>query len=122
MSLADPEMTYVQYLIQVGNFRLLAQLLETEDGLQDFLLSRDVHLNTCLHYVALFDDEDCIEVVLNLIYAMPELVARLKVLSEQPNAEGRSPSDFFLRGKSNSYDLLQSYLTSHSGYAGEDLS
>ena len=34
--------------------------MATSDGQDDFILSRDRYNNTCLHYVALFDDENFI--------------------------------------------------------------
>ena len=64
VKLGDAQMTYIQCVIQEGNITLFKQMLAEEEGLNDFIVSRDLYKNTCLHYVALFDDEDFIISVL----------------------------------------------------------
>ena len=53
-------MTYIQCVIQEVNIALFRQIINSEAGMADFIASRDLYNNTCLHYVALFDDEDFI--------------------------------------------------------------
>ena len=110
IKLTDAQMTYIQFVIQVGNVRLLEQILATEEGQSDFVTSRDVHGNSPLHYIALFDQENVIEVVLNQIIQSPELASKLKILSEKQNRAGQSPMDFFFVGKRDSYELLHNFL------------
>ena len=55
IKLGNTLMSYVQFVIQTGNIELFKEILATEDGAQDFIKSRDMHGNTCLHYIALFD-------------------------------------------------------------------
>ena len=64
VKLGDAQMTYIQCVIQEGNITLFKQILAEEEGLNDFIVSRDLYKNTCLHYIALFDDEDFIISVL----------------------------------------------------------
>ena len=64
VKLGDAQMTYIQCVIQEGNIALFKQIMAMEEGLDDFICSRDLYKNTCLHYVALFDDEDFIISVL----------------------------------------------------------
>lgn len=64
VKLGDAQMTYIQCVIQEGNITLFKQILAEDEGLNDFIVSRDLYKNTCLHYVALFDDEDFIISVL----------------------------------------------------------
>ena len=104
-------MSYVQYVIQVRNVKLFDQIVGSEQGFQDLLDSRDVHGNTCMHYLALFDDEEFIESVVNKISWAPGAIPSLGDLAEQPNNEGRYPLDHFFVGKSDSYELLHHFLT-----------
>jgi len=42
-------------MIQAGNSELFKDAISTEVGANDFVESSDLHGNTCLHYIALFD-------------------------------------------------------------------
>jgi len=63
-----------------------------------------------MHYLALFDEEDFIEAILNKISWNRTAIPRLKALSEQVNAVGRTPLDHFFVGKTDSYELLHHFL------------
>ena len=63
VKLGNSAMSYVHYVIQAGNIELFKEILVTKEGIEDFLDSLDIHGNTCLHYIALFDQEDFIDVV-----------------------------------------------------------
>ena len=78
----NTEMSYVQYVIQVRNFKLFEQIVGSEQGFDDFVVSRDIHGNTCMHYLALFDDEDFIEAMINKISWSPTVIPQLRVLAE----------------------------------------
>jgi len=67
VKLGDSIMSYVQYVIQAGNIELFKEILVTNEGIEDFLESLDIHGNTCLHYIALLDQEDFIDVVFSHI-------------------------------------------------------
>ena len=58
-------MSYIQFVIQTGNNELFKEILATDTGSEDFIKSRDMHGNTCLHYIALFDQEDFIDYIFN---------------------------------------------------------
>ena len=77
----NTEMSYVQYVIQVRNFKLFEQIVGSEQGFDDFVVSRDIHGNTCMHYLALFDDEDFIEAMINKISWSPTVIPQLRVLA-----------------------------------------
>ena len=47
---------------------MFKEIMVTKIGLRDFIDSRDMYGNTCLHYVALLDHEDFIENLLNIIH------------------------------------------------------
>lgn len=57
-------MKYLQCVIQEGNTSIFRQIIAQEEGHDDFVNVRDLHGNTCLHYLALFDEEDLIICVL----------------------------------------------------------
>lgn len=69
-----------------------------------------MHKNTCLHYIALFDQEDFIHEIVNVMQSNSAFTSQLKTLTEEKNLSERSPMDFFERGKKDSYVLLQSLL------------
>ena len=52
-----------------------------EAGTYDFIKSRDLYNNTCLHYVALFDDEEFIIQILELVGKSQDFAFRLKEIS-----------------------------------------
>ena len=64
-----------------------------------------------MHYLALIDDEDLIEVIINKLNWAPYVSTQLAELSEELNVLGRSPLDHFSVGKSDSYGLLHNYLS-----------
>ena len=103
-------MTYIQFVIQEGNIELFREIMATEEGVSDLVSSRDLHGNTCLHYVALFDQEDFILQLVKQIDQSQQLGLKLKVLAEVQNAKGRTALDFFQRGKCDSYAHLQILL------------
>ena len=78
-------MTYVQFVIQTGNIELFKEILATEDGAQDFIKSRDMHGNTCLHYIALFDQEDFIDYIFNHMEVSTQFATQLKTLIDVKN-------------------------------------
>ena len=63
-----------------------------------------------MHYLALIDDEDLIEAIINKLNWAPHVCHQLMELSEEMNLMGRSPLDHFSVGKSDSYGLLHNYL------------
>ena len=69
-----------------------------------------MHGNSCLHYIALFDNEDFINSVFNQISKSQDFGLKLRPLIEQRNREARLPMDFFMRGKTDSFGLLNNYL------------
>lgn len=103
-------MTYIQFVIQEGNIELFREIMATPTGIADLISSRDLHGNTCLHYIALFDQEDFILQLLKQIDQSQSLGFKLKTLAEEQNAKGRTALDFFKRGKSDSYEFLQQLL------------
>ena len=78
-------MSYVQFVIQTGNTELFKEILATEMGAEDFLKSRDMHGNTCLHYIALFDQEDFIDYIFNHMQISANFSTQLKTLTEVKN-------------------------------------
>ena len=66
-------MTYVQYAIQARNFKLFESILSSNEGFEDFIKSRDAHGNNSMHYVALVDDEDLIEALINKVNWAPHV-------------------------------------------------
>ena len=80
--------------------------MATEIGAEDFLSSRDLHGNTTLHYIALFDQEDFIDAIFLKLSKKENFAQQLKDMTEIKNSEGRSPMDFFKLGKTDSYELL----------------
>ena len=81
--------------------------MATSDGQDDFILSRDRYNNTCLHYVALFDDENFIISLIKMLDKVDkDFPFKLKHLAEVKNKEGRTALDFFNRGKQDSYSTL----------------
>ena len=70
-----------------------------------------IHGNTCMHYLALFDEEDFIEAIINKISWNPAAIPELRVLADTMNNEGRNPLDHFFVGKADSYELLHHFLT-----------
>ena len=82
LKLCNAQMSYVQYVIQVRNFKLFEQIVGSEQGFDDFVVSRDIHGNTCMHYLALFDDEDFIEAMVNKISWSPVVIPRLRQLAD----------------------------------------
>ena len=85
---------------------LFKDILATETGAEDFISSRDLHGNTCLHYIALFDQEDFIDYIFNHLQLSPKFAPRLKALTDKKNLADRQPMDFFKVGKKDSYVLL----------------
>ena len=110
VKLGDAQMTYIQCVIQEGNLNLFKQIMAQEEGLNDFITSRDLYKNTCLHYVALFDDEDFIISVLEQISNFQDFAFKLKAIAQAQNNEQRTPMDFYKRGKSDSYVNLHDTL------------
>lgn len=125
VKLGDAQMTYLQCVIQEGNLVLFKQIMASEAGTTDFITSRDLYSNTCLHYVALFDDEDFIIQIINLVGKSQEFAFQLKEISLAQNTENRSAMNFFDRGKSDSYinlhETLQDLQVGH-GLTNNDLS
>lgn len=70
-----------------------------------------MHGNSSMHYVALIDDEDLIEAVINKVNWAPHVCIQLKDLSEEINKLGRSPLDHFFVGKSDSFEMLHNFLS-----------
>lgn len=64
-----------------------------------------------MHYVALVDDEDLIEAIINKVNWAPHTSIKLLDLSEEVNYMGRTPLDHFFVGKSDSYELLHNLLS-----------
>ena len=75
--LGNALMSYVQYVIQLSNAKLFHEIIDSEEGCEDFLSSRDAHGNTCLHYVALYDSEDIIDAIFNLCNNKSGMIERL---------------------------------------------
>ena len=97
-------------MIQEGNIKLFKQILAKEEGLNDFITSKDLYNNTSLHYIALFDDEEFIINILEHIERSQTFAFKLKAISCAQNNEARTPMDFFNRGKSDSYIYLHDSL------------
>ena len=89
---------------------MFKQVLKTQSGIDDFTASRDLYANTCLHYLALFDEEDFIISVLEHVAKSQEFALKLKNIADANNTEMRKPMDFFERGKSESYITLHEAL------------
>ena len=114
IKLGNSLMSYVQFVIQTGNSELFREILASDQGTQDFIKSRDLHNNTCLHYIALFDSEDFIDFIFNAMEGNASFGTELKTLAEVKNQAEKTPMDFFKRGKKDSYVLLQSFLATSS--------
>ena len=67
IKLGDAEMSYVQYVIQARNSKLFEAIMQTDNGFDDFVNSRDIHENNAMHYIALMDDEEFLEVIINKV-------------------------------------------------------
>ncbi len=79
--LGNARMSYVQYVIQLSNAKLFQGIVNSEEGCEDFLSSKDAHGNTCLHYVALYDSEDIIDTIFNLCSNKSDIISRLQSLA-----------------------------------------
>lgn len=67
----------------MGNLDLFESIISTEEGFEDLISARDRHLNTSLHYIALFDQEDFIEKLIELLEDSSEKkLEQMKDLSE----------------------------------------
>ena len=108
--MGDAQMTYIQCVIQEGNVKLFKQILAQNEGLNDFIASKDLYQNTSLHYIALFDQEDFIINILEHIERSQDFAFKLKAISCATNSENRTPMEFFDRGKSDSYIHLHETL------------
>ncbi len=80
-----------------------------------------MHNNTSLHYIALFDQEDFIDAIFTQITSRKDFATRLKEMIEVQNKEKRSAMDFFKLGKTDSFELLQNYLTEYESSAGQEM-
>lgn len=80
--------------------------MATDEGQADFVSSKDLHGNSCFHYIALFDKEDFILAIFKVLGHSIEYSFKLKTLASQANKSGRLPLDFFMRGKADSYEHL----------------
>lgn len=56
--------------------------MSNDYGFDDFVDSRDIHGNNALHYIALMDDEEFLEVIINKINWQPYTIPILHRLSE----------------------------------------
>lgn len=86
--------------------------MSSEHGLDDFVKSRDLHENTCLHYIALFDNEDFIITLLKSVAESQDFALRIRNMATALNSEQRTAMDFFARGKSSSYGIFHETIQS----------
>ena len=67
VTFGDSEMTYIQYIVMIGNNDLLKRVLEQSDGREQFLQSRDQFENSSLHYVYLMDMKETMGIIIRVM-------------------------------------------------------